>query len=215
MSRKQRKARRRLERERATPLTRDRPLKQGFLAKTWKIVAATLTIGGAFGAVVLWPRIGMFCDATLNPLEPFATPFALKNDGYESLQDIEFACDVNNFGTATRKSVFTVSGGLGITAKELRGEMLRPDETTEVCLPVTKLFNLGEPATHIDIDVFVSFSIRYIPHRFTRCFRFVTQPDSSRHLRWIAKGFGKTCSWPVSFLGLFEPKGETPCTSSR
>jgi hypothetical protein len=35
-------------------------------------------------------------------LDPFATPFGLKNDGYQTLSKITFACGVNYLDTATR-----------------------------------------------------------------------------------------------------------------
>ena len=155
---------------------------------------------GAIGVVALWPRASMTPDVTLNATEPFATPFVFKNDGYETLREINFACGVNHLETATRKSVFTTQG-IGLEATDLGEKALGPDETTEMFCPIGDMFILGEPATKIDIDIFVSFAINeHISTRFTRCFRFITKPDSEGHLRWIEKGFAKKCEWPTSGL---------------
>jgi hypothetical protein len=57
---------------------------------------------GAGGVVALIPRVSMSPGSTLDPLDPFATPFGLKNDGYQTLSKITFACGVNYLDTATR-----------------------------------------------------------------------------------------------------------------
>jgi hypothetical protein len=173
---------------------------EGFIARTWKRILSGLTVLGAVGVVALWPRASMTFDATLNPAKPFATPFVFKNDAYETFRDIQFSCGVNDFETATGHPVFTTQG-LGLTATGLGDLALRPDETTEMFCPIGDMFEVVEPATKLDIDIFVSFTVNeHISKRFTRCFRFITEPDSEGHLRWIEKGFAKKCEWPGSSL---------------
>ncbi|MBI2159358.1 MAG: hypothetical protein HYU25_03030 [Candidatus Rokubacteria bacterium] len=152
----------------------------------------------AIGIITFFPRASMSSNATLDPLEPFATAFAFRNDGYQSVREISFACGVNNLETVAGKTFQTKY--IGLAAADLSGEILSPNEATEIFCPVSDMFRFDGPAAKIDLDIYVSFSIALIPYRFTRCFRFVTRPDNKGNLRWLQRGFGKKCWWPKSIL---------------
>jgi hypothetical protein len=214
MSHKQSKLQRQIQRELAKLSATIRPPSENrqegrtkrFLKTFWKAIVFCLTVLGAVGVIGLWPRASMYFDATLNPSKPFATPFILKNDSYETFRQVRFSCGVNRFETATGRRVVPITNGVGLTAPDLLlDEFLSPDTTTEIFCPIADLFQISEPAIKIDLDIYVSFTVLSLPTRFTRCFRFVTYQDHEGNLRWLEKGFGKSCEWPMAFLENITP----------
>ena len=93
------------------------------LTRTWRWVAELIAVLGAVGAIALWPRASMFSGATLDPSDPFATPFGFTNEGYQALRNISFACAVNSLDTLRMKSAFTMKHA-GISARTCTGRRL-------------------------------------------------------------------------------------------
>jgi hypothetical protein len=201
MSHKQSKLERQIRRVLASQPPKVPPPSKGFLAKTWRVIAAGLTALGAVGVlglIVLYPRTSMTSDASLDPSNPFATPFMLKNDGYESLQQIKFSCALRNMSNATGGSIHM--DHFGVSRIGLYAKALAPDASDEIFCP--NAFSSKSPIVSIDLNVFVSFTISHWYRPFATCFRFATAKDKDGHLRWLNKNFDGQCEFPESELTL-------------
>ena len=143
----------------------------------------------------------MTSDSTLDPTDPFATPFMLKNDGYETLKDIGFSCAPRNIAKATGGSINTER--FGVIQLDLFAKSLLPDETNEIFCQ--NIFKSKSPIVHIDLNIFVSFKIKEWPREFFTCFRFATSQDSQGNLRWLSKSFEGECEFPQSGIMPFWP----------
>ncbi len=97
--------------------------------------------------------------------------------------------------------------GVGFTASDLTEQTLAPNAATDIFCPVSgDAVRLPDLVGGVDLSIFVSFGVPYVPMSFSRCFNFVTRPDDKGSLRWVQKGFRKSCERPQSVLKFTGPR---------
>jgi hypothetical protein len=153
--------------------------------RVWKIVVVFGCLLGMANVFLAWnSRLSVTSLSSLNPLNPFATPFMVTNDGYFPVYTARFACMI----------------------EKIEYEPLSPDDTTTIQhnrlrLPAQSIGRIGareartiqcqlgigrpSPITAIDLVIQVCFRPLLLPWDFHQQQRFVTAKDSSGQIHWI------------------------------
>jgi hypothetical protein len=185
------------------PRTTSNPLRRPRRSR-WQIVKALLTSGWSIagyialgvtllGAVVFFPRLSASSDATLDPSDPFATPFILRNDGYFSVYKVRAACSIDVTAGGTIKMV-----DVAMTSKDLKTPEIVADGTWEFMCPAGLSFKV--PVSQSEIRIFISYSATLFPKPCTyKCFRYVTKSGKDNQLRWFSVA-DLSCNWPSTIL---------------
>ena len=153
------------------------------------ILAVAVTL---LGAVVFFPRLSMSSDATLDPSDPFATPFILHNDGYFSAYSTEIICKtvakVNSMGISVL--------GIGFTSPDLINRYVDADGQIEFTCPLRAMF--PAPVTDAEIQVYIAFTAWIFPKSCTKkCFHAKTWKAKDNNLRWFINSVVGKCERPT------------------
>ncbi len=147
------------------------------------------------------PRLSVSSDATLDPSDPFATPFVLHNDGYFSVRSVGIFCGIPKAEAAGSKM-----SGLGVTSPDLQNKEIAPDRPIEFLCP--QLWKLPDPFTSAQLEIYVRFKASLFPQSM-KCFRFTTTTDSNNNLRWFPDSADKGCMG-IGSLMWYTPKRPVP-----
>jgi hypothetical protein len=155
------------------------------------IVALGVTL---ISAVVFRPRLSCSSDTTLDPSDPFATPFILHNDGYFWVSSATGICRI--------AQAFSNSGlvvNLAFTTPDMANMNIGPDQPAEFYCPAAIIFS--PPVTDAEIEIYVKFKARLFPQSYTKaCFWFTARPDKDNNLRWFPESEQEECSRPRSVV---------------
>ncbi len=103
-TRLQRTVRRAIERQLAKEQQKKKPNSGRWL----KVVLFLLGIPGIYiGTLNLLPKIAISALSSLNPSDPFATPFEISNVGYIDLYDVRFWCSYKDVEAANGSRILT------------------------------------------------------------------------------------------------------------
>lgn len=144
------------------------------------IFGIVATVAGFVTAVlVLLPRLSVSSDVTLDPANPFKTPFILKNDGYFSVYTVQVIClPLSEWAPGNN----VVVGGIGYTSRDLKKAEIRPDQGVEFSCP--EGISFSTPIADVRMELFVSFKATLFPST-KQCFPYITKADKSGNLRWF------------------------------
>jgi hypothetical protein len=142
------------------------------------------------------PRLSISSDATLDPSDPFATPFVLRNDGYFSVYEVKAACSID---ITVGAGGIQMDNGVALTSIGLNTTEIVADGTWAFMCPAG--WGNSVPITKSDLRIFISYSARLVPKRWTyKCFRYVTKADRDGKLHWFSVAVPKPCHWPTSII---------------
>jgi hypothetical protein len=155
--------------QKATAWAKLRKFVPHFLWSWRTFVAALGIVGGVVGLYsVLVPRITVTSTQSLDPSDPFRTPFEIRNDGYFAINNVIPDCKVDNLvGPSVVMS--------NVTTQNLnyRATRIEPGAVATVRCAITP-----PPATQLgmtaNILMGVSFRADYSPFTNQRQFRFTT-----------------------------------------
>src|SRR5918994_1656997 len=157
------------------------------IAKIRKRLAQILS-GGALifgiyvGGLFLVPKIGISPLASLSPDDPFATPFLIKNDGYLSLQAIQYDCALYNFkfkDSAVKR--WARKNVLFSTKPKLATPKLKPNESTTILCDFHAFSDAGGaigPMNNGGKGIFCSFCPSFLFWRREYRQRFTTMKSA-------------------------------------
>jgi hypothetical protein len=154
------------------------------------IGAAALILGVYASYVQLAPRISVSPSASLNPSDPFSTPFEVSNDGYLSIRDVQFLCRLTDVqaqppGINLSFENIGVMGPdqfLGDKSQNIRD--IGPGRQATTKCNLSPIFPVM-PIDRADISITVSYKPDYLWSPRSEDFRFVTVRSSDGQLRWV------------------------------
>ena len=151
------------------------------LSLGWKIFVGLSVILTVIGSIYSFsPEVEVYPYSSLNPLDPFATPFIIKNNSYLSIYDVAFSCEPKNVDASASHSTFL--GGETSFGKPPIPFIDTGESSKSFCFfPV----NFTSPITSADINILVSFRPSFIPWRQKKRFRFTTEKDINGKLVWL------------------------------
>jgi hypothetical protein len=130
-------------------------------------------------------------DASLNPNDPFATPFVVKNHSLLSVGSLKQSCFLN--------FVLGAHGGVArnFTTRwdDLPIPNLEPLEETTFGCAYPFIF-LG-PISYADIQVCISYRPALVPLRQEKRTRFITVRGKDGILRWVKIALSASVPFPV------------------
>jgi hypothetical protein len=133
---------------------------------------------------------------TLDPSDPFATPFVLRNDGYFSVYEVKAACSID---ITVGAGGIQMDNGVALTSIGLNTTEIVADGTWAFMCPAG--WGNSVPITKSDLRIFISYSARLVPKRWTyKCFRYVTKADRDGKLHWFSVAAPEPCHWPTSII---------------
>jgi hypothetical protein len=153
---------------------------------SWKVAVFLATVLGiASGWVAMIPHVSASQSQSLNPIDPFATPFVLSNDGPLPLENVTFSCVVYTIKTADGSGISGEGKATGgFATPNMYSDEIDPGEKASLICPLSIAFKFQSPITVGDIVVIARFRIGYTPIRTLRRARFVTARSSDGNLYW-------------------------------
>lgn len=197
MSHKQSKLERQIQKELAKLPTTALPPPKGplrkFLARTWRVVAGTLTLLGVTAALVFWPKVSMSFNGPIDPEDPFSETFTITNNStIGTLYDVSASVCL---GQVVAKplpfaplKVFPSPCGTSINTQEWMHHKLRTGESFTVD---ARMFGMAPNAklSGADIAILVTYQPFFLKSHRQAVFRFITAPLANGNLYWAA--------WPL------------------
>jgi hypothetical protein len=196
MAKKTQRQRNKARQERRALEKRQRELRENrrdTIAKIRKRLAQILS-GGALifgiyvGGLFLVPKIAISPFASVSPDDTFATPFLIKNEGYLSLQAIQYYCALYDFKFKdsaikrwARKNV------LFSTKPKLATPKLKPNESTTILCDFRAFSHAGGsvgPMNDGDMAIVASFRPSFLFWRREYRQRFTTMKSANGILYW-------------------------------
>ena len=158
------------------------------LDPTGKVLAALgllLAISGTY--YTLNPKLTITATGALDPLNPYSTPFVIKNESVLPLYDIDpewhyrTMSSENNSGLNNSKFINNI----------VPVPTLSPGESTSIFMPT--FIHFGGKAGRVKyIDVSVTVKFRpFIPVPMSKGFRFVTVRTSDKAFHWLSKAISE------------------------
>ncbi len=126
------------------------------------------------------PRLSVAPLSSLDSNNPLATPFAVSNDGYLPISNVDFICGIGHldFENGSRFEEF------GMTTTQMHEKRIGPNEQATVrCDWMVQ----GSPIVSGDISIIVRFETFMIPHQFDKSFRFVAVQRADGIFQWMPK----------------------------
>src|SRR5713226_10265571 len=115
---------------RISPLNQRSHHTRRFLKRVIGLILGFATLLG--GYAVIRPRISVSLSTPLNPANPFSTPFTASNDGYLSLYDVAFLCQLHRVRSDRFIELSSGEGRLQTTAETLVARKMSPGEKNDV-----------------------------------------------------------------------------------
>jgi hypothetical protein len=141
-------------------------------------VAVTVLSLGTFG----WPRLSASSLTSLDPKNPFATPFTISNDGWLPLYDVTYSCTVEEMIYRGRRLMWDAEA----SRNEIFPALRMNQKATCQCS-----FFMRPPAAETNITATLDVSYRPFPApaswgwRARKRFRFKTAAGADGNLYWL------------------------------
>lgn len=156
-----------------------------------KTIVAIVSFLIAFGGFLflIWPRISVYPNESLDPYKPFKTPFVIKNDGYLAIRSINYSFVLNKVETENYLLFENIEVGTPAVISELG-----PNRTSVVDLRFInrsirtrdeskKIIDL--PVKSADLHVKLTYKPYLIPYTFTDNIRFKTYIKTNGEYIWL------------------------------
>lgn len=158
--------------------TKQKPSVSSFFWKLLVGLSVILTIIAFFNS--FYPKVSIATEASLDPLNPFRTPFIIENRSLLPIHSIECSFFIHNISAKKTKNLAT-----NFTTQMANQPIKRLNAGEKSTAFVVFPFNFSSPITYGDIDVMISFRPAYWPWRQEKIFHFVTEKDVNNNLRWL------------------------------
>ncbi len=183
-TRLQRTVRRAIERQ----LAKEREKKKPSYGRWLKVALFLLGIPGLYiGALNLLPKIAVSPLSSLNPSDPFGTPFEISNIGYTNLNDVKFLCSYKDVEESYGSKILTpgtdeeTTGGF--TTNSLAAERLDRGRKATIMCPFP--FKFPGPIIKADILLVVSFRPEWLGWKKYHVRRFTLAKDAAGQFHWF------------------------------
>jgi hypothetical protein len=189
-TRLQRTVRRAIERR----LAEEQKKKKPNYGRWWKVVLFFLGVPGIYiGTLNLLPKIAVSPLSSLNPSDPFATPFEISNVGYLNLYDVKFLCSYKDVESANGSKILTPGADEettgGFTTDSLAAERLDRGRKATITCPF--LFRFPAPISTADIRIVISFRPEWSVWKKHHVRRFTLAKDAAGQSRWFEQPLRK------------------------
>jgi hypothetical protein len=161
--------------------------KQGF----WKKLLSLLTYIGLILSIVsaiyfFLPKIKIYTGDSLDPSNPFKTPFIIENQTVLPIYDIEFICGIRDVKAEKQNVTFQ---NLGTSfASDPIPILLGNESTTTFCaFP----FKTREPITSADIEIIVKYKPTFFWKQTSLSMRFNALQNIDGNLFWFPKSLSE------------------------
>jgi hypothetical protein len=138
-----------------------------------------ISIGGFL--FVVYPRLSISPGESLDPYEPFSTPFVIKNDGYLSLFNINYSVTINKM-EGVGHSQFT-NTMVTVISKSI--PKLSPNKSTTIFIDK----NVNIPPKYVkyaEININVTYKpYNIIPYALTENIGFKTKIKTNNEYLWL------------------------------
>ena len=137
---------------------------------------------------VVWPRISVYTGESLDPHDPFATPFIIKNDGYLPIRDIHYSITPKNIKFLTPgRGQATIMGETDnvfiIVPLVKKLPLLGTNKTTAIFLPLPT----EKPIDVKSADIYINLVYKpyLVPYTFSERHSFVTTVKKTGEYVWL------------------------------
>jgi len=152
--------------------------------KMLKIFFSLIGIGISIGGFlfVVYPRLSISPGESLDPYEPFSTPFVIKNDGYLPLFNVNYSVTINKMENINHNLQFE---DVKTTVNSIKSiPKLSPNKSTAIFIDK----NISVPPKFIkyaEIDINVTYKPYIIPYTFTENVRFKMATKTNNEYFWL------------------------------
>lgn len=151
------------------------------------ISGGALIFGIYAGGLSLLPKIGISAASSLNPNNPFATPFIIKNDGLLWIKNIQYFCGLYQLkyvdGSIAERHA---QGDVRFTHPSLASPKIKANVSATVFCDFGELGSHG-PITSGDIAIIVSYRPAFVFWQREQRQRFSTLKSADGVLSWHPK----------------------------
>lgn len=154
--------------------------------RTWTLIVSIGTIIGFVSSLMFFAsRITVSSLNSLDPSDPFSTPFSISNDGAFSIYNVEFRCHFKDvsFPRGGGFKGFSVQDDSPPIAVIEAGE-----KATTKCVIFAPNISIGSQG---DIYVVVSYQPKFLPYRKEKLFRFIMKQGSDKQWYWFQQPVAK------------------------
>ncbi len=156
------------------------------LRKAARVVSIIALLIGLSAAILQHlPRISVIPSSSLDPSNPFATPFTVSNDGYLDVYNATIVCNLKYVKDANEN---TVVGPFPVYGQTTLARDLAPG------FPVTVPCNFPSrgaavlfeaPIATAKISISVQFRPAFLPWRRSRAYNFFMARDNQGQIHWF------------------------------
>jgi hypothetical protein len=150
----------------------------------WLIFSITV---GSF-LFLAYPRVSVYPDKTLNPDDPFQTPFILENNGYLPIHDIHYSLSLENIGFGQGNTLPHAYSGIDETSiprlAHGRSSTIPLKSFIDLLRQSFGIFLPPKAITSAEIYIDVSYRSYLIPYNFTDHVGFKAGISSSGNYVW-------------------------------
>ncbi len=155
-------------------------------SRTWKWLARAGVIIAIIGVLIyLYPEVELYPETSINPYDPFETPFVVQNSGNISVLEL----NIVEKHTIKGERGLNVDGAT-FTPTAIQTQKLSPDERTTFMPGHTVRLDLFL-ITSMEIEFNVSYSVFLIPYSFEKQFRYVAARNTKGEFQWYAKSMAE------------------------
>lgn len=148
-----------------------------FLTSTKAIVSFSITLAGLL--FLLYPRVSVYPGESLDPYDPFQTPFIIKNDGYVPLLNIEYVLGIEKIENIWGGGIQT----LGLSRSNSEIPKLSPNKSSTIIMNLLKF--PPKSVKYAEIYVIIKYRPYLIPFTFTEIVRFKADIKTSGEYVWF------------------------------
>ena len=148
-----------------------------------KFLGLYLSIVGSYYAFS--PKLSAIPYVSLDPSNPFATPFEVRNNSILSIRSIKITGHIRNLIDARNNKVINV--GFERTIPPI--PVLNDGEATTFLIP----YAIGHPApiTYADVEIIISYRPVLLPYRNEKHIRFSTGQSEDGSLHWLPRAISE------------------------
>lgn len=134
-------------------------------------------------------KISITPSGSLNPSDPFATPFVIQNDSLLWITNIKpYHCILRKVSTVNNE-IFT-NGNIIMELPSI--PILESNEKTTILLPFRSVISLSSPINFADVEIVVSYYPAFIFfYKKEKRVHFVTAQSTDRTLQWVSKAMSE------------------------
>lgn len=165
-----------------------------FSRRTWSIIvgiSVLVTIAG--GVYAFAPKVSVHSSESLNPADPFSTPFIITNESALALHNLTMSCEVDNLEGLTSEGCESCPAmglsGFGTEDSQPIPEFQPGEQATLLCSGMSFSTPRGDFGPEDTKNAVVTITVKYRPDLSfwtqEKKFRFGTAPTANGQLIWI------------------------------